>query len=100
MDRNLNYARKGLLYRVAPREGSVDRNRTLCRIQQIQTPSLPARGAWIEIDVRRAARMYIIVAPREGSVDRNTRRLKSIKRALKVAPREGSVDRNWMGARR
>ena len=44
--------------------------------------------------------MYIIVAPREGSVDRNTRRLKSIKRALKVAPREGSVDRNWMGARR
>ena len=33
--------------------------------------SLPARGAWIEMDVGEAARRELPVAPREGSVDRN-----------------------------
>lgn len=33
--------------------------------------SLPARGAWIEIEAFDIADQFHIVAPREGSVDRN-----------------------------
>ena len=35
----------------------------------LRISSLPARGAWIEIDIVRAVRLYKRVAPRKGSVD-------------------------------
>ena len=60
---------------VAPREGSVDRNRG-----------------------RHGEAQRVLVAPREGSVDRNDDVLPSI-RKHGVAPREGSVDRNLWGVR-
>ena len=34
---------------VAPREGSVDRNRIIFELKKSIILSLPARGAWIEI---------------------------------------------------
>ena len=60
-----------LLQRVAPREGSVDRNLGICAVGMLAKASLPARGAWIEIIAKIEDDNATIVAPREGSVDRN-----------------------------
>ena len=56
-------------------------------------PSLPSRGAWIEIRIPARTRKAVTVAPLAGSVDRNvSTSLVDILEA--VAPLAGSVDRN------
>ena len=80
--------------RVAPREGSVDRNAELAKISNSHTVA-PREGS---VDRNRWERRrncaYGEVAPREGSVDRNIIHNPYITTDLVVAPREGSVDRN------
>ena len=57
---------------VAPRKGSVDWNQELVSYVHWLPPSLPARGAWIEILHPPFFSPFIMVAPRKGSVDWNT----------------------------
>ena len=56
--------------------------------------SLPSRGAWIEINLRKAVKDTVRVAPLAGSVDRNFIRRSAGDDAGDVAPLAGSVDRN------
>ena len=57
------------------------------------TRSLPSRGAWIEIRIMDAALLDVVVAPLTGSVDRNHGGMKGAENGA-VAPLTGSVDRN------
>ena len=57
-------------------------------------PSLPSRGAWIEILTMACSMFLPIVAPLAGSVDRNNKRRVLKIRTNHVAPLAGSVDRN------
>ena len=84
------------LGRVAPLAGSVDRNRNVFYGASTTKPSLPSRGAWIEIPLRFVLCGPFGVAPLAGSVDRN----KDVRKPmgdLVVAPLAGSVDRNPAG---
>ena len=56
---------------VAPLAGSVDRNHKAHDGFYTLSPSLPSRGAWIEILQTDAAPRSARVAPLAGSVDRN-----------------------------
>ena len=58
--------------------------------------SLPSRGAWIEIAHGSPCSSRAWVAPLAGSVDRNYRK-HQIRMMLVVAPLAGSVDRNPQG---
>ena len=49
MDRNRDDVSDQRLYRVALRKESVDRNLRIMPLVDLQTPSLSARRAWIEI---------------------------------------------------
>ena len=60
-------------------------------------PSLPSRGAWIEILRYKARRENYTVAPLAGSVDRNNDGLYQYPTPDLVAPLAGSVDRNHHG---
>ena len=57
---------------VAPLTGSVDRNVVPLLELRAASPSLPSRGAWIEIDMSSSAALPSRVAPLTGSVDRNS----------------------------
>ena len=57
-------------------------------------PSLPSRGAWIEITWRRSSWSMCWVAPLAGSVDRNAKGQLVNPLLRHVAPLAGSVDRN------
>ena len=105
---------------VAPLAGSVDRNSALVAHSAASRPSLPSRGAWIEIFYfngqwcslsmslpSRGAWIEIVrysrplkppkVAPLAGSVDRNLMTGRWTKQGP-VAPLAGSVDRNMIFA--
>ena len=56
---------------VAPHAGSVDRYVMCCLLYCDEVPSLPTRGAWIEIFRIRERVAGAAVAPHAGSVDRN-----------------------------
>ena len=56
---------------VAPHAGSVDRNVMCCLLYCDEVPSLPTRGAWIEILNGHTSQNCASVAPHAGSVDRN-----------------------------
>ena len=51
--------------------GSVDRNPLWICIFGKELLSLPAWGAWIEIELVKVGESSLYVAPRMGSVDRN-----------------------------
>ena len=57
-------------------------------------PSLPSRGAWIEILAYEYKLTDAVVAPLAGSVDRNFALTESETKTQYVAPLAGSVDRN------
>ena len=105
-------------YTVAPLAGSVDRNLEVKTAYKDWFPSLPSRGAWIEIGSNyrpprtqkslpsRGAWIEMVrsvsgspyhasVAPLAGSVDRNYIVSRQGPAALRVAPLAGSVDRNY-----
>ena len=73
VDRNIDYytANGWVQGKVAPLAGSVDRNRKLEPYPGRSDPSLPSRGAWIEILSSIRASGCQRVAPLAGSVDRN-----------------------------
>ena len=82
-----------LLKGVAPREGSVDRNLLHKTVLILQQQSLPARGAWIEIKVMLQEGERNLSLPARGAwIEMDTPLL--VSNVSKVAPREGSVDRN------
>ena len=56
---------------VAPLAGSVDRNSPVILLATMSQPSLPSRGAWIEIAQAQTVTAAQLVAPLAGSVDRN-----------------------------
>ena len=56
---------------VAPLAGSVDRNIPICNSMLDLGPSLPSRGAWIEILLGQLILNVAKVAPLAGNVDRN-----------------------------
>ena len=56
-------------------------------------PSLPSRGAWIEIADALNDNVGVFVAPLPGSVDRNVYGPDG-RDVVQVAPLAGSVDRN------
>ena len=58
-------------YAVAPLAGSVDRNANTIIPAATSAPSLPSRGAWIEMLQRTPVKLNRPVAPLAGSVDRN-----------------------------
>ena len=76
MDRNKSDLPEGIKVKVAPREGSVDRNSQLWTAG-IMSKSLPARGVWIEIKsiFREATRLgtphgeHQSAGPQSSSVD-------------------------------
>ena len=72
----------------------MDRNRESGAAAPAPGASLSARRAWIEILVKRALTLTMLVALRKESVDRNFFALSHSVPALKVALRKESVDRN------
>ena len=79
---------------VAPLAGSVDRNCPAGRGRRPAAPSLPSRGAWIEMAKAATSNPPKSVAPLAGSVDRNWMQRAASARSCQVAPLAGSVDRN------
>ena len=57
-------------------------------------PSLPSRGAWIEMFGKPSGSVPPLVAPLTGSVDRNDFGIPKGQDGADVAPLAGSVDRN------
>ena len=118
VDRNANLSDFATVPQlVAPLAGSVDRNVVPLLELRAASPSLPSRGAWIEILAvlasagfgykslpSRGAWIEIIiqsfrstygpVAPLAGSVDRNFAQNDDLAKRQFVAPLAGSVDRN------
>ena len=78
---------------VAPLAGSVDRN-VVFRFQlAARAPSLPSRGAWIEMSEMQLLRSIRGVAPLAGSVDRNdTETLESIYEKLSLPSRGAWIE--------
>ena len=85
--------REILLFQVALRKESVDRNSMGVTVLGIQHRSLSARRAWIEIDFEGKLDADLWVALRKESVDRNPP-MCTIKPMPLVALRKESVDRN------
>ena len=72
---------------VAPLAGSVDRNDQPISPATGRTPSLPSRGAWIEITGKTGRSTRKKVAPLAGSVDRNNVAEEAKKSASGRSPR-------------
>ena len=75
---------------VAPLAGSVDRNHKAHDGFYTLSPSLPSRGAWIEILQTDAAPRSARVAPLAGSVDRNITKYNAPGFAPKSLPSRGA----------
>ena len=94
MDRNINRTAKAVMYDVALRKESVDRNMSFSLFRPAAGSSLSARRAWIEMT-------YVTRLPRVQVSSLSARRAWiEIRRVLgfvdpdKVALRKESVDRN------
>ena len=71
MDRNLEMYLTPLLFLVALRKESVDRNNDACKVIITVLLSLSARRAWIEMYLIQFLNFAMCVALRKESVDRN-----------------------------
>ena len=94
MDRNGCQGRYRIIYIVALRKESVDRNPPKLLPVSILIQSLSARRAWIEISGSTKPKARREVALRKESVDRNAHSLNLPSRPIDVALRKESVDRN------
>ena len=93
MDRNSGIVQIiGHIYTVALRKESVDRNIILPKQLNRPTPSLSARRAWIEINVRSQPSKPRRVALRKESVDRNL----YYQDNMRTPPRSLSARRAWI----
>ena len=91
VDRNdLQIAHSQRAGAVAPLAGSVDRNPQSARRCLCRSPSLPSRGAWIEMCSRPPTSGPRPVAPLAGSVDRNTSAASAQEKARASLPSRGA----------
>ena len=93
VDRNAHAVNLTGKMSVALRKESVDRNLQIMPLVDLQTPSLSARRAWIEIAGAGIVGNTDVVALRKESVDRN-REIVVPAPTIVVALRKESVDRN------
>ena len=94
VDRNSSREKDGCPGLVAPLAGSVDRNHQAATLAATVKPSLPSRGAWIEIPIPQRRRRRSTSLPSRGAWIEITKPTTSC-RASAVAPLAGSVDRNY-----